>query len=139
MILEGFVICVDAATKNKVEYDLLKSINDTVFKEVVSWSRNPDSLRLELKKLGTWYFKKAKTINKLDFVNRVLRNGVRPEDEEKYLNKIKNYRFILSEYDKYTQERQEIKHIKYGKENYEAFCLDKKQKKLQKTKEDKPF
>lgn len=137
MIIEGFVICVDAASKNNVEYDLLKSINDTVFKEIVDWSRNPTSLRLELKKFGTWYFKKAKTKDKIKHLENTLKLDFKRDDEEKVLSRINNYNFIISEYEKYSKDRYEIKCEKYGKENYEAYCLDNKQKKLQKTKENK--
>lgn len=139
MITEGFVICQEAAQKNNVEYDLLKSINDIVFKEVVDWTRNPSSLRLELNKFGVWYFKKAKTIDKINILNRVLKDGVIAGDGENILSRVKNYEFILSEYEKYTKDKYDIKCLKYGRENYEAYSLAKKQEKLQKAKKDKPL
>lgn len=137
MITEGFVICQEAAQKNNVEYDLLKSINDIVFKEVVDWTRNPTSLRLELNKFGVWYFKKAKTLSKKDTLNKVLKDGATAGDDENIINRIKNYEFILSEYEKYTKDKYDIKCLKYGRENYEAYSLAKKQEKLQKAKKDK--
>jgi hypothetical protein len=137
MIIESFVICQDAAQKNNVDYDLLKSINDAVFKDVVQWTKNPTALRLDLSKFGVWYFKKTKTKYKKEMLNKVLIDGSRVGDEENIINRLKNFDFILSEYEKYSKDRYEIKCLKYGKENYEAFSLAKKQKKLQEAKENK--
>jgi hypothetical protein len=64
MIIESFVVCQDVAQKNNIDYDLLKSVNDIIFKDIVQWTRNPTTLRLDLSKFGTWYFKKAKTEEK---------------------------------------------------------------------------
>lgn len=137
MIIEGFVICADAASKNGVEYDLFKSINDIVFKDIVDWTRNPTSLRLDLSKFGVWYFKKTKTSLKKDTLNKVLKEDKDVFDKENILNRIKNFDFILSEYEKYNKDKYDIKCSKYGKENYEAYCLAKKQEKIQKTQENK--
>lgn len=136
MIIEGFVICADAASKNNVDYDLLKSINDIVFKDIVDWTRKPTSLRLDLSKFGVWYFKKTKTSTKRDTLLKVLKQD-ELNDRENILNRIKNFDFILSEYEKYNKDKYDIKCLKYGKENYEAYCMAKKQEKLQKTKENK--
>lgn len=136
MIIEGFVICNNAASKNNIEYDLLKSINDIVFKDIVDWTRKPSSLRLELKDFGVWYWKKTKTINKRDDLLKAL--GKHNEQvDEKIRNRLNNFDFILSEYEKYLKDKYEIKCMKYGKENYEAYCLAKKQEKIRKAKENK--
>lgn len=137
MIIEGFVVCNDLSNREKIEYDLLKSINDTVFKEIVDWTRNPTSLRIDLSKFGVWYFKKSKTELKKDMFLRVLRAGTNKLNEENILKRLKNIDFILSEYKKYNEDKYLIKCLKYGKENYEAYCLAKKQEKIQKTKKDK--
>lgn len=137
MIIEGFVICQEAASKNNVEYDLLKSINDVVFKEVVDWTRNPTSLRLDLSKFGVWYFKKAKTQTKRNTLINVLKNGAYEGEEESIRERLLNLDFILSEYEKYNKDKFEIKCMKYGRENYEAYSLAKKQEKLQKAQKDK--
>ena len=137
MIIESFVLCNNAASKNNIEYDLLKSINDIVFKEVVEWTRNPTSLRIKLNKFGVWYFKKAKMLLKKDVMHRVLRNGANEQNKNNILKRLKNFDFILSEYDKYQEDKYKVKCSKYGKENYEAYCLAKKQEKFQKAKKNK--
>lgn len=137
MITEGFVICTDAASKNKVEYDLLKSVNDIVFKEMVDWTRNPTTLRAEISKFGVWYFKKAKSEKKRHSLKTIILNGAYREDEENILKRVNNLDFILTEYEKYNKDKYEVKCLKYGKEDYEAYCLAKRQEKIQKTKKDK--
>ena len=137
MITEGFVICSQAATKNNVDYDLLKSINDIVFKDVVEWTRHPTSLRLNLSKFGVWYFKKTKTIAKRHNLKKVLEDGTHKGNSQNLIDRIENYNFILSEYEKFNEDKYKIKCLKYGKENYEAYCMDKKQEKLQKVQKNK--
>ncbi len=137
MIIEGFVICANAASKNGVEYDLLKSINDTIFKDVVDWTRHPSSLRLELKDFGVWYWKKSKTYDKKMYFERLLKQDIIDEYRQSLTNRMANFDFILSEYEKYQKDKYEVKCLKYGKENYEAYCLAKKQEKIQKAQENK--
>ena len=137
MITEGFVICTETALENNIEYDLLKSVNDIVFKEIVEWTRKPSSLRIELSKFGVWYFKKAKSEDKRCVLSDLLLNDEIREGKENVINRLKNLDFISSEYEKYSRDKYDIKCLKYGKENYEAYCLAKKQEKLSKTKKDK--
>lgn len=136
MILESFVICSEVSSKNKIDYDLLKSINDIVFKDIVEWTKSPTSLRLDLKNFGVWYYKKHKTKLKKDTLKRVINNSYDEKDRMRMEKRIENFDFILSEYDKYSADKYKIKCEKYGKENYESFVLAKKQEKLQKAKED---
>lgn len=143
MIIEGFVICTEAASKNNVEYDLLKSINDVIFKDIVEWTRHPTSLRCELSKFGVWYFKKQKTMKRREAfdrtLDRVLERNIPKEGEIILLSRIENLNFILREYEKYNRDKYEIKCLKYGKENYDAYCLAKRQEKIQKAEKDKPL
>jgi hypothetical protein len=131
---------VDETSKDKnINLDILKSIQRTVFKEISDWTKNPTSLKIYLSDVGSWYFKKAKTEDKLELFKKLSTHNYQNYEYnyERIDRKIKNYKFILSEYEKYTQDKLEIKYKKYGKEAYEAYCLDKKQKKIQKSKEDK--
>lgn len=141
MIVDYKSLCKEVSKENNLDLDLLISINNTVFNEVFNWTKNPTSLKIYLKHFGSFFFKKRKTVEKIEMYNRVLTGNLHlpllDVNREKIHNKIKNYNFILSEYDKYMKERYEIKCEKYGKEAYEAFCLAKKQEKIQKTKENK--
>jgi hypothetical protein len=139
MIVDFKSICKDVAKENDIDLNALLSINNLVFKEISDWSKNPTSLRVYLKHFGNWYFKKQKTDYKLSAYTRTLEHDPTLLDvnREKILNIVKNYNFILSEYDKYTKEKYEIKCKKYGKQAYEAYCMAKKQEKIQKAKKDK--
>jgi len=139
MIVDFKSICKDVAKENDIDLNTLLSINNIVFKEVSDWSKNPTSLRVYLKHFGNWYFKKQKTSYKLSVYNRTLTSDptLLEVNREKILNIVKNYNFILSEYDKYTKEKYEIKCKKYGKQAYEAYCMAKKQEKIQKAKKNK--
>lgn len=135
MIKDHKILCKEISKENEIDLNLLLSIHNTIFTEIYDWTKNPDSLKIYLKHFGSWFFKKHKTKLKLDVFEKVLKNGSITSDEtfQRVNTQIKNYNFILSEYDKYTKERYEIKCKKYGKEAYEAYCMAKKQKKIQQT------
>lgn len=139
MIIDSKTICKKVSEDNSIDLNTLISINNIVFKEISDWSKQPDTLKVYLKHFGSWYYKKQKTISKEAIFQRVLiyDTSLLDSSREKILDKIKNYNFIISEYEKYLKEKYEIKCKKYGKEAYEAYCLDIKQKKIQKTKENK--
>jgi len=139
MIVDHKNLCKEVSEENNVDLNLLLSINNIVFTEVYDWTKNPDCLKIYLKHFGSWFFKNKKTNNKLIIYNRVIKGDptITEENKLKILNKIKNYNFILSEYEKYTKDRYEVKCKKYGKEAYEAYCMAKKQEKIQKSKKNK--
>ena len=139
MILDHKILCKEVSKEQNIDLKLLLSINNSVFTEVFNWSKKPDFLKIYLKHFGSWFFKKKKTADKLKIYQNVLINDLTLLDinRDKINNKIKNYNFVLSEYDKYTKDRYEIKCKKYGKEAYEAYCLAIQQKKIQKTKKNK--
>lgn len=139
MISDSKSVCKQVSQENNIDLDVLSSINNMVFSEVYDWSKNPTSLKIYIKHFGSLFFKKKKTKEKLDLFENILKTDSTLTEHtiEKINNRIKNYNFILSEYDKYTKERYEIKCKKYGKEAYEAFCLAKKQEKIQKSKKNK--
>lgn len=141
MILDHKILCKEVSQEQNIDLNLLLSINNSVFTEVFNWSKNPDFLKIYLKHFGSWFFKKRKTSDKLKIYQRVIEFDTTLLDinREKINNKIKNYHFILSEYEKYTKDRYEIKCRKYGKEAYEAYCLAIQEKKIQKTKKNKPL
>ncbi len=141
MILESKSICKKVSDENNLDLDLLSSINHIIFKEVYQWTKNPVSLRVYLKHFGSWYFKKQKTASKLELYQNLLDNNraYSEKDKDRMINKIKNYSFILSEYIDYTKSRYEVKCQKYGKEAYKAFCMAKKQEKIQKSQKNKPL
>lgn len=132
MMVDYKFICKNTSIKNNIDLDVLTSINNVVFKEISLWVNKPDYLKIYLKHIGSWFYKKKKTKAKLEKILKALENDLNLTNisKEKLLSKIENYNFILSEYDKYTQERYEIKCKKYGKEAYEAYCLAKKQEKI---------
>lgn len=141
MILDSKSICKEISKDTDFDLEMLLSINNIVFKEISNWTTQPTHLKVYLKHFGSWFFKKKKTKDRVLNLQQLLNNN--PFDininREKIFNKIKNYDFILSEYDKYVKDRYEIKCKKYGKEAYEAYCLVKKQEKIQKSKKDKPI
>lgn len=134
MIIDYKNICKQVSKENNVDLDILLSINSVVFTEIYDWTKNPDYLKIYVKYLGSWFFKNKKTNNKLIACDNILSKDdmILEEDKLKILNKIKNYNFILSEYKKYIADKYEVKCKKYGKEAYEAYCLAKKQEKIQK-------
>lgn len=139
MILDSKSICKEISKDNSFDLEMLLSINNIVFKEISNWTLQPSHLKVYLKHFGSWFFKKKKTRDRVSNLQQLLNNN--PLDlninKEKIFNKIKNYDFILSEYEKYVKDRYEIKCKKYGKEAYEAYCLAKKQEKIQKSKKNK--
>ena len=139
MILDSKSICKEISKDNSFDLEMLLSINNIVFKEISNWTTQPTHLKVYLKHFGSWFFKKKKTKDRVLNLQQLLNNN--PLDlninKEKIFNKIKNYDFILSEYEKYVKDRYEIKCKKYGKEAYEAYCLAKKQEKIQKSKKNK--
>ena len=139
MIVDHKSICKEVSNENNIDINLLLSINNIIFKEISDWSKTPSTLKIYLKHFGNWYFKKQKTILKKETYDRVLKNDKTLLDinRVKIEEKVKNYEFIISEYQKYLNDKYEIKYKKYGKEAYEAYCLDKKQKKIQETKKNK--
>lgn len=139
MIVDFKSICKDVSKENNIDLNTLLSVNNIVFKEISDWTKKPTSLRIYLKHFGSWYFKKQKTSYKLNVFNKVLKDSsfLLETTRVKILRLIDNYNFILSQYEDYKKEKYEIKCKKYGKEAYEAYCLAKKQEKIQKAKKDK--
>lgn len=137
MITESVTIVTSTSERTGVEYDLLKSINDIVFKDIVEWSRQPTSLIIKLDKFGSFFFKKAKTERKITSLTNMLKDESKQSQTEVLNNRIKSYNFILEEYKKFKQAKYDIKCEKYGKQNYENYILVKKQEKIQKSKEAK--
>ncbi len=141
MIADYKVICKEVSSENNIDLELLTSINNIVFKEVSFWSLNPDTLKVYIKYFGSWFFKKQKTANKIKIYQGMLKTDKELLDKtiEKINKKLKLYNFIIDEYEKYIRDKCEVKYKKYGKEAYEAYCLAKKQEKIQKSQKDKPL
>lgn len=141
MIADAKIICRELSKKQDINLNLLLSINSVVFAEIFEWSQDPTYLKVYLKHFGSWFFKKKKTSDKYNMYKRILDSEeiLLDTTREKIDKKLKNYTFISGEYKKYTKDRYEVKCEKYGKEAYEAYCLAAKQKKIQKTKSNKPI
>lgn len=140
MIVDFKSICKDVSKEENIDLSTLLSVNNIVFKEIYDWTKNPTSLRVYLKHFGNWYFKKQKTNYKLNVFNKILNesfDSLLEPTKNKVYRLVNNYNFILSQYEEYKKEKYEIKCNKYGKEAYEAYCLAKKQEKIQKAKKDK--
>lgn len=128
MIEESFLICQKLSDEINVEYDLIKSINDVVFKELYQAIRKPKSLILSVKPLGSFYYRDKKTLTKL--VNAKQNDP----DNDEFNQSLAD---ILEMYKVYREDKLNFKYEKFGKESHEAYLLDKEQKKLPTTKEDK--
>ena len=128
MIEESFLICQKLSDEINVEYDLIKSINDVVFKELYQAIRKPKSLILSVKPLGSFYYRDKKTLTKL--VNAKQNDP----DNDEFNQSLAD---ILEMYKLYREDKLNFKYEKFGKESHEAYLLDKEQKKLPTTKEDK--
>lgn len=140
MILNGKDICKMVADDNQIDYNLLLSINNTVFLKTKEWTRNPTSLKVYIKGIGSWFYRKTKTKDNLNFLNNLILENTIFRNEKEYQNAIKKSKvmtFILKEYETYIQDRYDKKCEKYGKEAYEAYKMAKKQEKIQKTQEAK--
>ena len=129
MTEESFLICQKVADDLNIDYDLIKSINDTVFKELSQVVRSPESLIVSLQPLGNFYYRDKKTSEKLR--NNLHFNN---PDNEEFTNNLSN---IMNMYISYKEDKLKFKYEKFGKESHEAYLLDKKQKKLPTTKKDK--
>lgn len=129
MTEESFLICQKVADDLKIDYDLIKSINDIVFKELSQVVRNPKSLIVSLQPLGNFYYRDKKTSEKLR--NNLHFNN---PDSEEFTNDLSN---IMNMYISYKEDKLKFKYEKFGKESHEAYLLDKKQKKLSTPKKDK--
>lgn len=128
MIEESFLICQKVSDELNIEYDLIKSINDIVFKELYQAIRKPKSLILSVQPLGSFYYRDKKTLTKL--VNAKQNDP----DNDEFNQSLAN---ILEMYKVYREDKLNFKYEKFGKESHEAYLLDKEQKKLLTTKEDK--
>ena len=129
MIEESFLICQKLSDDINVEYDLIKSINDVVFKELYQAIRKPKSLILSVQPLGSFYYRDKKTVTKL------LKANHDDPDNEEFNQSLAD---ILEMYKVYREDKLNFKYEKFGKESHEAYLLAKEQKKLPTTKEDKP-
>lgn len=125
MIEESFLVCQKLSDELNVEYDLIKSINDIIFKELSQVIRKPESLILSVQPLGNFYYRDKKTLVKL-----VKAKDNDPDNEE--FNK--SLVDVLDMYIEYREDKLNFKYEKFGKENHEAYLLDKEQKKLSATK-----
>jgi len=141
MILDHKGLCKEVSKENDIDEELLLSVNNLIYKEIYDWTKQPTHLKIYLKHIGSWYFKKMKTAKKLKMFQDVLAYNTRlyESNRGRVINYINNYTFILSEYDKYLKEKYELKCLKYGKEAYEAYCLAKRQEKIQKSQKNKPL
>ena len=126
MTEESFLICQKVADDLKVEYDLIKSINDIVFKEVSKITRTPDTLIVSLQPLGNFYYRDKKTSEKLRSVTHF-----NNPDSEEYKTHLTN---ITEMYKLYKEDKLKFKYEKFGKESHEAYLLAKEQKKFSSTK-----
>lgn len=129
MIIEGFNICNRIAAVENKEYDLIKAVNDTIFKKLKEAVLEADKIIIKLPEFGTWYYRKVKLEARIAMM---LRDNDYQDNEEKlkFLNKLQ---VIEKQYIEYSSERINNKYKKYGKENYEAYSLALKQKKVQKS------
>ena len=129
MTEESFLICQKVAEDLNVEYDLIKSVNDVIFKELSQVIRKPKSLILSAQPLGNFYYRDKKTVVKL------VKAKDNDPDNEEFNQSLAD---ILEMYKVYREDKLNFKYEKFGKENHEAYLLDKKQKKLSAAKKDKP-
>lgn len=117
-------ICKSVSKEKDIDFDLVKSIDTAIFKELSNQMRNPTNIFINVYKLGTFKFRCKK-------VNSALTNY------DKELNKeiIPNLEKIIGLYDNYIKDKNEFKENKFGKETHRAYLLAKEQEKLSKAKE----
>lgn len=111
--------------RDNIDINLLKSINDSIFKKTKKLIQEAPSLRIYLRHIGTFYYRDKKLDNYVRFPEG------RTEEDIAFFNKVK------AMYDEYYKDKYEFKIRKFGKESHETYLLDKEQKKLQKAKADK--
>lgn len=134
MILESFNICQNVAEKNQLDYDLVKSINDSIFKGLNERVRNPESLITCFSPFGNFYCRKKEVRERLKGINSG--NSKRkelPGDDEFKESLIR----ILEMYSKYDEDNLNFKYAKFGKESHDAFILAKKTQRIPFSKKDK--
>lgn len=129
MISDSATICKKIAEKENMDYQLIKDINDFVFSTVKEKMISGSKLITSLKGFGSWYYRKAKSIEKLSTFVALT------EKELELEQRLKN---IIEQYKVFNNDKLQKKHEKYGKENYEAYVLALKQKQIQESKKDKP-
>lgn len=95
--------------KTKKSEAVYKDIGNFVFKALSVELRNPKSLILKLKGVGTWYLRRQRMQIHIQNVNPG--EGTADYDEKEALKTIFAER--LKEYDQYIQERTEVRNERY--------------------------
>lgn len=129
MKLEAFNICKQLSERENLDYDMIKSINDSIFKSLNVTLRKSPNLIASVDDLGIFYYRKKKTLDKLRFLK---------EDEIGYEEFKESLERIVEHYKQFDKDKLEFKYEQFGKEAHEAYLLDKKQKGLFRAKENKP-
>lgn len=103
-------------------YDLIKSVGDSVFKNLLANIKKPECLILKVKGLGSFYLRKAKLAAYIESYRRFYTDPTYErtqlaiqESPETYENKQKQYfNFCerLKDYDRYLDKKKIIKEIR---------------------------
>jgi|694.fasta_scaffold00342_17 hypothetical protein len=110
-------ICKKLSKEKNIDYNLLKAVGDTVFKETKKVLNNPPNLIINLKGLGRWYLRKQQMERKIEYLEDYYKyeSGVLPEPLGKYWeNKEVKEKLeaLLPVYEKYLNRKQEVRDLR---------------------------
>ena len=113
-------ICKNVSEETGLDYEMLLTINDQLFRGLSKKSKEGKHLGFEIPGLGTFLVRGKKTY---PFKERIEKWNY-SLDYVKFINR------IIELYAEYRKWRYDTKVKKYGKETHEAFLLGKKQKEI---------
>ena len=99
-----------------VDQELVKAVGDTVFSSISSHMRQPTSLILKIKGLGSFILRKKKIVQEVERIDRKIAfpYRVKFETDEEALERKRLLMERLEEYERYFEKRAFIKKIRHA-------------------------
>lgn len=111
-------ICKKISKEKNIEYDLLKAVGDTVFKEIKEVLNNPPNLIIGVKGLGRWYLRKQQMERKIEYLEDYYKysSNIIPLPVGKYWEnkELKDkLESLLPTYEEYLKQKQQVKDLRF--------------------------
>ncbi len=95
-----------------MELSEITMVSNFLFGKIKDWTRNPDSLILNIKNLGKFYQSRARLVERKELYLRYIEEN-RYDNREELEKKLENIEFLLGEYDKYLIKKKNYKNGNY--------------------------
>jgi hypothetical protein len=100
----------EVSCENNIPLHKVKFVGDIIFNAINTNLKEPQAIILKIKNIGKFYMRK----NKLDSEVEYLKGELEKEENPKQRDKLNNLLLRQVEYNKYLEDKQNIKRIRHG-------------------------